>query len=333
MGKPEDKYFRNHLELIDLMRSRHIDITDEENAAYILKNIPYYNLINNHKETFSMMDEHRNCNDDYNNTNFDDIRRVYDFEKEISSILYRYISIIEETLKSMIPHSISDEYGYLQKDYLEEENYKKGDIKNDGNGNHYSDRDKLLRKLNEKHELAYNPSIKHYKTEYQNVPPWILVNDCTFGELVNWLKLSNDKVKNNVIYHCLDESKKDKLDVPSYFFACLYNINEYRNIVSHGGRIFHHKCKHTQSCGLMKKYLDSYSIKMNNEAVGKDGFLSIVFSLISVFSSRDVIRRNFIEDILECFSEFKIDSEELYTLLLVRCDIKEVFLLRLKEFI
>ncbi|WP_322880027.1 Abi family protein [Enterococcus faecium] len=332
MKKPDDKSFYSFEKLVDLMEERKIIIEDRDNAIYTLKNIPYYNLINNHKQTFAIYDENEDeYIDDYENTSFAEIRIVYDFERLLSSILYKYISVFEETLKSLIPHSISKEYGFLQSEYLDPDVYDKGRLKYDDKGNSYTDRDKLLAKLNERISSSYNQSIIHYKNEYHNVPPWILVNDCTFGELVNWLKLSNLNIKTEIVNHCFNKNNS-KTDFNSLLFHCLYNINEFRNIVSHGGRIFHHKCKHELSPGLLKNYLQKYSISMRNNCIGQDGILSIVFSLICVFSNRDTVKNNFIDEIVSSFQQFNNNNNEIMSKLLDRCDIKMESISRLQEF-
>ncbi|HFD1614740.1 TPA: Abi family protein, partial [Enterococcus faecium] len=58
----------------------------------------------------------------------------------------------------------------------------------------------------------------------------------------------------------------------------------------------------------------------------------IVFSLICVFSNRDTVKNNFIDEIVSSFQQFDNNNNEIMSKLLDRCDIKMESISRLQEF-
>ncbi|MFP3443097.1 Abi family protein, partial [Pantoea sp. SIMBA_133] len=53
---------------------------------------------------------------------------VYDFDKELKNILFKYILNIEGTFNNALSYTISKNHGYLEADYLDINRYTRGDI-------------------------------------------------------------------------------------------------------------------------------------------------------------------------------------------------------------
>lgn len=91
------KPFLNISQQIELLESRGLIINHkDETANYLLSN-NYYNIINGYGKYFTQ------SNDDYNNgTSFDEISRLYLFDKEIKQILLEAILTAESQRRSLI---------------------------------------------------------------------------------------------------------------------------------------------------------------------------------------------------------------------------------------
>lgn len=335
MADQTSKPFKKYGEMLDLLESRNVTIDDRSNAEYVIKNIPYYTLINNYKNIFVSIDESGKYTDDYQGTKFDHIKETHDFDRDLCSIFYKYISMIENTLKSVLSYNISEEFGYIKSDYFNGNNYSLGNpvknrngvvIKNQG-GKIYYDRDKLLEKLKEKYNSNKSDVVCHYRVDHGNVPPWILVTELSLGEIINWLKQSKGAVKDNVMLHyiMLDKLSEAKNNY-SFFSQCLYVVLEYRNIVSHGGRVLLHCNKRKFDCHLLKEYIPCYSNGMKRNKVGRTDLMGLIYAMIALFSNRSTVREEFIDEITSCFLKMKRSNEEVYNKILERNKIKQKYI-------
>lgn len=348
MGRPSDKPFIDYNQMLKIFKERNINVNDKENTIFLLRNIQYYNLINNYKKIFVVIDESGNYTDDYQNVDFESIVRIYDFDKELGNILFKYIMIFEESLKSILSYFIAETYGYLESDYLSETCYLKGNrlidssrtVQTDSKGNNLHDRDKLLDKLNKKIKNSHSESIRHYKSEYGNVPPWILMNDLTLGEIINWLKLCKTiskngvehNIKEKVLSHFIDMEKLSEYDdSASLFYTSLYVVLEYRNIITHCGRVCQHENKRSQNPNLLYKYIGIYSVSMKNSTFGRNNFFGLIYSLIIVLTNRSTVKSKFINEIMSLFKELSESDEHIYESLLNRSDLKQHHIDRLSE--
>lgn len=113
MSKP----FKNLNEQLSILSSRDLKFSDyTKHKRYLLSN-NYYNVINGYSKFF--MD--KQTNQYYSNATFDEIARLYYFDKEIKAIVFKNIIDAEEHLKSIIAYQFAKffkdsnhSYSYLQ---------------------------------------------------------------------------------------------------------------------------------------------------------------------------------------------------------------------------
>ncbi|MEG0684856.1 MAG: Abi family protein, partial [Coprobacillus sp.] len=99
------KPFKTIEEQFELLKSRGIIFTDEEKAKRYLLNNNYYNIINCYAKFFM------NDKDIFmENTTFDEITQLHFFDKELKSVLFKYIIEAEKHLKSIIAYRFSETY-------------------------------------------------------------------------------------------------------------------------------------------------------------------------------------------------------------------------------
>ena len=108
---------------------------DKEYARKILLKIGYFPLINGYKEVFK-----ESINDQFQiGTTFEDIYELYSFDNDLRNIFLKYILVAERNIKSSLSYHFCKEYGDLQSDYLDVNNYDyTGKKKNIINGQYFN---------------------------------------------------------------------------------------------------------------------------------------------------------------------------------------------------
>ena len=93
-----DKPFKTYNELIELLRERNVIITNDEATKELLSDLTYYDLINGYKNLYPY-DE----NDKFTiPIPFYEFYSLHTFDTLINNIIFKYILLIEKSLKSKI---------------------------------------------------------------------------------------------------------------------------------------------------------------------------------------------------------------------------------------
>ena len=267
------KEFKTIDEQIELLKSRGLKFENEELAKQILLNNSYYNIINGYKTPFIKS----GTKDEFNNdTTFEEIYALYNFDKSIKDIFLEYILKVENKLRSLIAYYFSMFHGndnYLtinSFDNLYNNNQaslekKQQRIKNIQNLIGIIHKD-IADNLNSK---AY---IQHYMLEYGFIPPWVLVNILSFGKLSRFLELMQQKER-VLISQNFNISDNDLIQ---YVKMLAY----FRNLCAHDDRIYN---------ANLPKYLyipdndihAQLNIPKNNEmyAYGKNDLFALLICL------------------------------------------------------
>lgn len=229
-----DKPFLEYEEMIDLLRSRNLQINNEEIpfAIHALQTYSYYDLINGNIEKLI----NQNLADTFiDGTSIGLLVRIKIVEERLRSIFLAQLLAIEKKFCTKLSWYISKEFGVDSNDggYLKKGNYSttKTSLVNKTMKRLRSVRDSS----NTKREAS--PSLKYYQTCHNHIPPWILINDLMFGEVIYW-------------YRCLNTLGKDKIsenffliDIPdrelrlSLLLQMLDLLREYRNFLAHNNAL------------------------------------------------------------------------------------------------
>ena len=232
MGKP----FKTIDQQIDLLEKRNLKFKNKEKAREILLKNNYYNLINNYSK---FMINSFNTYED--NTYFENILMVQNLDRELKKILFEYLTEIESIFKAMLIYEYCNKY---QEEYafLNVRNYDKKNLSSAFNVistytniiNFYS---------NDKKANA----IKHYISNHNDVPLWVLSSFLTLGQSIYFYNTLTPTLKYTIVRNHINKnlSSKDKiirLDV-AVFSSILENIRQLRNVVAHNNRLINFKCK------------------------------------------------------------------------------------------
>lgn len=110
------------------LKSRGVIISDEKYADEVLKNVGYYHLgfyLFPFEKTYPILDKRRK-HDVKDNTKLEDAMALYSFDRELRSILLKYISHIELAFRASLVYYLSIKYAkkpcwYLDKSIVKEE--------------------------------------------------------------------------------------------------------------------------------------------------------------------------------------------------------------------
>lgn len=242
---------------IEILKSRSMVISNPDDARVKLLHNNYYTLINGYKYPF--LDKQAEKETFVEGTTFDEVFSLYSFDCKFRALLLKYILKVEHQLKSVLSHHFAQMHqDEKYPDYLCPENF---DISNGGKmppkkAERYqtlrADISKELDKQLDKH----NHMLEHYKSEYDNIPPWILVSIFSFGMLRSFYYCLGNKDQNEISRKL--GLRPDELDM--YLSA----LNIYRNACAHDERIYNkrinNKVVRKDLNGNKKEYRNVYVV-------------------------------------------------------------------------
>ena len=145
------KEFKTYQEQIEILKSRGIVINNEEFALEKLQEDNYYNIINGYKALFI------DSNQYIQGTTFEEIYSLFEFDRNLKSILLKNILIVENILRTLIAYNFSLKYG--NDNYLKIDNFET--LKNSGcKKEKYQDRIEQIQKLICNMQLDITNNIK-----------------------------------------------------------------------------------------------------------------------------------------------------------------------------
>ena len=223
-----EKNFKNLDEQVDIFRHKGLIITDERYAKKVLLRENYF-FLNGYRHLFLKSEENRTFKE---GTTFEEMYSLFLFDRSFRNVLFKYLLVIENNLKSIISYQLSKKYGYKEKEYLKEKNFTKNPEKQ-------AQVNDLLKKM--KRQIRVNGSqhsaTQHYVSNYGYIPLWILVKVLSFGivsEMYSILKPEDQKEIASI--YGVD------YEVLMVYLPILAN---YRNLCAHEDILYENK---TQKC-------------------------------------------------------------------------------------
>lgn len=254
--------FLTYEEQIKNLLNNGLIIPDEEVALNLLKKVGYYNLIKGYSSYFKKNKKYcKSCK-------FDEIFRLYQFDKNLSAIVYKYATELEINIKAMVAHSFSEKYGHELKKYLVKDNFR------DDREEHVKELIKITKKIikdgSDKNNRRYRKYIAHHKENYDNVPLWILIKAYTFGNISVFYDLMKDDDKKIVA---------DEYNINSELLSnMLEMIVLFRNTIAHGEKLFSIRTPKVRLTNILAIY-DKLGIRRNkgNDPIyGRSDFLALM---------------------------------------------------------
>lgn len=284
------KEFKTLDEQLSIFRSKGLIINNEEYAKDVLLMENYF-FINGYRHIFLKKNEKRFID----GTTFEELHRMFLFDRNLRNILFKNLLIIENNIKSIISYQLSKKYGFKERDYLKESNFTT-DNKDKRRVNDVINKMKRQIRVNGSKHTA----TLHYINNYGYVPLWILVKVLSFGlinELYGILK-PEDQLELSEFYN---------LDVETLetYLALLSN---YRNLCAHEDIVFDHKSQRSINDSRFHIIMKIQN-KDEEYIYGKNDIFALVIIL------KQMLRKNKFEDMMNEieneFFKFKTDVKSI----------------------
>ena len=182
-----EKQFKNLDEQVEILKQKGLIINDEKYTKKVLLRENYF-FINGYRHLFLKSEKDKKFKD---GTTFEELYSLFLFDRSFRNILFKYLLVIENNLKSVFSYQLSKKYGYRERDYLKEKNFTNAKDKQ-------AQLNDLLKKM--KRQIRVNGSqhsaTLHYVSNYGYIPLWILVKVLSFGivsEMFSILKVEDQK--------------------------------------------------------------------------------------------------------------------------------------------
>ena len=233
----DEKTFKTLDEQLDILKTRGVIISDEQQAKDFLLTNNYYNVINGYSKPFLKQKEEY-----LEGTNFDEIRYLYFFDEELKRLLFHSILLAEHHVKSVFAYRFAEHFRDQKYAYLDIHSYDPNKILNVGHL--ISQLSNILKKNN-----RYSGNAIHYYIhKYHEVPIWVLVDFVDFGQLCYLLENIQPDLQNKIAFDLTSFIKDNIKNVnerfaPEIMLSIIKNIHEVRNICAHNKRLLYHKCR------------------------------------------------------------------------------------------
>ena len=263
------KEFKTIEEQVEILKRKGLIIEDEEETKEILLRENYF-FINGYR--LLLMNSYSDKTFVKGST-FKELYALFLFDRSMRNIIFKYLLIIENQLKSITSYQLSKKYGYQEKDYLNPKNFTE-------------DRSKirrvkdLIEKMKRQVRIngtKHNATL-HYIKNYGYVPMWILVKVLSFGivcELYSVLK-KEDQIEIASVFNVSTEYLEDFLPI----------LANYRNLCAHEDIMFDHK---TEKVIPDTEYHEKLNIfKMDDEYIyGKNDIFAVIIILKYLLRKED----------------------------------------------
>lgn len=246
----ERREFKSLEEQLQILKERGLTINDDAIASRYLLTNNYYNIINGYSKYF------QTTHDKFiSGANFDEVSRLYFFDKEIKQIMLNAILSAEHHLKSALAYRFAEAYPNRRYAYLNVECYKESSILDIVYT--ISKISRLIKKNNRYKES----SIHHYIANYDDIPIWVLVDYLEFGDIQSMIfalpKSIQNKIAKDMAEFLMNNLGTDELTLPPETLnSYIKNIHEARNVCAHGNRLLDFQARGTDVYfePLHKKY-------------------------------------------------------------------------------
>lgn len=261
------KTFKDLNEQVNILKSRGLIINDIDLTKDILLRENYF-FVNGYRHPFL-----ENENKYKKGTTFEELYSLFLFDRSLRNIIFKYLLIVENNIKSILSYQLSKKYGYKESDYLKTKTF-------DNKPNKFRQIEDLINKM--KRQVRINgfqhSATRHYMYNYGYVPLWILVKVLSFGivsEMYSILKIE-DRIE---IAKSFNVSAEDL----SVYLPLLSN---YRNLCAHEDILYENKTQRMINDTEYHKMLKINQVD-SEYVLGKNDIFSLIIILKRVLRKDD----------------------------------------------
>lgn len=234
-----DKPFLRYDQMIRLMQSRNIVITDTGFAKSVLRDMSYYTIINGYKDSALAIP---GTDSFLPGTRFEELYTLHNIDVSLSHLVLKYILYIEQSLKSKLSYRISRQYGVYTDlsdptnsnpdDYLCRANY------NNPTGSRNNTLSKIKAVMLPSSTGYKSDGLAHYLQNHNHVPAWILTTSLSFGQILRWYRILKPADKLSICDGFIQDAGLSDDEKKEFLIKAMDLLREFRNMVAHGARTF-----------------------------------------------------------------------------------------------
>jgi len=263
------KTFKTLDEQVAILESKGLKIEDYHEAKMTLLRENYF-FINGYRHLLMDQDGKGAF---VKGATFRELYGIFLFDRKMRNIMFKYILVIENNIKSIISYQLSKKYGYREKDYFNAINFRQESFKLTQVHDIISKMKRQVR-LNGKQHAA----TSHFLTNYGYIPLWVSVKVLSFGiisELYSILRV--DDQREIADYYKID------INSLSIYLSILAN---YRNLCAHEDILYDNR---TQRSIPNNNFHHRLAIPKKDEEYiyGKNDLYAVIMILKLMLSERE----------------------------------------------
>ena len=264
-----EKQFKNLDEQIEIFKHKGLVIHDEDYAKQVLLRENYF-FINGYRHLFYKSETEKEF---IKGTTFEELYSLFLFDRSFRNVLFKYLLVIENNLKSITSYQLSKKYGYRERDYLKAKNFTHNPEKQ----RQVND---LLKKM--KRQIRINGSqhsaTLHYVSNYGYIPLWILVKVLSFGIVSEMFSILKPEDQQEIC-------KVYNIDVDD-LLVYLPILANYRNLCAHEDILYENRTQKQIDDTIYHQILDIP--KENGEYIyGKSDVFALLIIMRQLLISED----------------------------------------------
>ena len=263
------KSFKTIDEQIDILRDKGLTISNDDKTKDILLRENYF-FINGYRH---LLFKGPKENIFIDGSSFDELYALFCFDRNIRNVMFKYLLIVENNLKSIFSYHLSGKYGYKEKEYLKMSNFVT-DISKRRQVADVINKMKRQIKTNAKQHTA----TLHYLTNYGYIPMWILVKVLSFGLISELFMILKPEDQQEIAKYY----KMDAYDMTVF----LPIMSNYRNLCAHEDMLYTYRTQRSIPNNIYHHKLNIP--KIDEEYVyGKNDLFSLVLMFKFMLSKED----------------------------------------------
>lgn len=264
-----EKQFKTLDEQIQIFKHKGLVIKDERYAKEVLLRENYF-FINGYRHLFYKSQTEKVF---IPGTTFEELYSLFLFDRSFRNVLFKYLLVIENNLKSISSYQLSKKYGYKEKDYLNVNNFNRSKDKvrqiND-----------LIRKL--KRQIRINgyqhQATSHYINNYGYIPMWVGVKVISFGLMSELFTILKNEDRDEIAsYYNVDADS---------FESYLSILSNYRNLCAHEDILYNHETQKEINDTRYHSMLDIPKVE-DEYIYGKHDIFALIIILKEMLTKTD----------------------------------------------
>ena len=264
-----EKQFKNLDEQIEIFKHKGLVIHDKDYAKQVLLRENYF-FLNGYRHLFYKSETEKEF---IKGTTFEELYSLFLFDRSFRNVLFKYLLVIENNLKSITSYQLSKKYGYRERDYLKAKNFTHNPEKQ----RQVND---LLKKM--KRQIRINGSqhsaTLHYVSNYGYIPLWILVKVLSFGIVSEMFSILKPEDQQEIC-------KVYNIDVDD-LLVYLPILANYRNLCAHEDILYENRTQKQIDDTIYHQILDIP--KENGEYIyGKSDVFALLIIMRQLLISED----------------------------------------------